>query len=201
MKNWTNLHNHTVFSMLDGHGDVEKYLSRAKDLGMLGLATTDHGNIHSWLDFYDAGKSVGVKPILGSEFYQARKTRFDRDEEERSGPAKNEWEQRGPYHITILAKNNVGYHNIIKMSSRSFLEGYYGKPRIDHDLIAQHSEGIIVLSGCLNGEVSQALLRNDYDFALMSAKKMQEIVRKRKLFYRNTGPWFNRTKKDLKPTY
>ena len=176
MKNWTNLHNHTVFSMLDGHGSVEKYLDRAKSLGMTGLATTDHGNIHSWLDFYDAGKSAGVKPILGSEFYQARKTRFDRDEEERSGPSKNEWEQRGPYHITILAKNNIGYHNIIKMSSRAFTEGYYVKPRIDHDLISQHSEGIIVLSGCLNGEVSQALLRRDYDTALKHATTMQSIV-------------------------
>ena len=182
MKNWTNLHNHTVFSMLDGHGDVTKYLERAKSLGMSGLATTDHGNIHSWLDFYDAGKSVGVKPILGSEFYQARKTRFDKDEEERSGPAKNEWEQRGPYHITILARNNTGYHNIIKMSSKSFLQGYYGKPRIDHDLIAEHSEGIIVLSGCLNGEVSQALLRGDYQFALNAAKKMQDIVGKENYF-------------------
>lgn len=182
MKNWTNLHNHTVFSMLDGHGDIEKYLSRAKNLGMSGIATTDHGNIHSWLDFYDAGKSIGVKPILGSEFYQARKTRFDKDEEERSGPAKNEWEQRGPYHITILAKNNVGYHNIIKMSSSSFTEGYYGKPRIDHDLISQHSEGIIVLSGCLNGEVAQALLRNDYEFALNAAKRMQDIVGKENYF-------------------
>jgi DNA polymerase-3 subunit alpha len=168
--------------MLDGHGDVYKYLERAKSLGMMGLATTDHGNIHSWLDFYDAGKAVGVKPILGSEFYQARKTRFDRDEEERSGPAKNEWEQRGPYHITILARNNVGYHNIIKMSSKSFLQGYYGKPRIDHDLIEEHSEGIIVLSGCLNGEVAQALLRNDFDFALKSAKKMQDIVGKENYF-------------------
>jgi len=168
--------------MLDGHGDVAKYLERAKSLGMKGLATTDHGNIHSWLDFYDAGKSVGVKPILGSEFYQARKTRFDRDEEERSGPAKNEWEQRGPYHLTIIAKNNTGYHNIIKMSSRSFLEGYYGKPRIDHDLIAEHSEGIIVISGCLNGEIAQALLRNDYTFALNAAKKMQDIVGKENYF-------------------
>lgn len=182
MKNWTNLHNHTVFSMLDGHGNVEKYLTKAKDLGMVGLATTDHGNIHSWLDFYDAGTSLGVKPILGSEFYQARKTRLDRDPEERSGPSKNEWEQRGPYHITILAKNNVGYHNIIKMSSRSFLEGYYVKPRIDHDLISQHSDGIIVLSGCLNSEVSQALLRNDYTFALESAAKMQDIVGKENYF-------------------
>jgi DNA polymerase-3 subunit alpha len=168
--------------MLDGHGDVYKYLERAKALGMSGLATTDHGNIHSWLDFYDAGKAVGVKPILGSELYQARKTRFDRDEEERSGPAKNEWEQRGPYHITILAKNNNGYHNIIKMSSKSFLEGYYGKPRIDHDLISDHSDGIIVLSGCLNGEVAQALLRNDFNFALSAAKKMQDIVGKENYF-------------------
>lgn len=149
---------------------------------MSGLATTDHGNIHSWLDFYDAGKSIGVKPILGSEFYQARKTRFDRDEEERSGPAKNEWEQRGPYHITILAKNNIGYHNIINISSRSFLDGYYGKPRIDHSLIEQYSDGIIVLSGCLNGEVAQALLRNDYNFALEAAKKMQDIVGKENYF-------------------
>jgi DNA polymerase-3 subunit alpha len=145
--------------MLDGHGRVEEYLSRAKDLGMVGLATTDHGNIHSWLDFYEAGTSVGVKPILGSEFYQARKTRFDKDEEERAGKAKNEWEQRGPYHLTILAKNNVGYKNIIKISSRSYTEGFYVKPRIDHDLIAEHSEGIIVLSGCLNRRSSSSSLK------------------------------------------
>jgi DNA polymerase-3 subunit alpha len=168
--------------MLDGHGRVEEYLERAKLLGMTGIATTDHGNIHSWLDFYDAGKAVGVKPILGSEFYQARKTRFDRDEEERSGPSKNEWEQRGPYHITILAKNNIGYHNIIKMSSESFIDGYYVKPRLDHELISMHSEGVIVLSGCLNGEVSQALLRNDYNTALKHAATMQSIVGKENYF-------------------
>ena len=98
------------------------------------------------------------------------------------GPSKNEWEQRGPYHITILAKNNVGYHNIIKMSSRAFTEGYYVKPRVDHELISQHSEGIIVLSGCLNGEVSQALLRNDYSTALAHAVAMQDIVGKDNYF-------------------
>ncbi len=182
MKNWTNLHNHTVFSMLDGHGNIEEYLLRAKALGMSGLATTDHGNIHSWLDFYDAGNAIGVKPILGSELYQARKTRFDKDGEERSGPAKNEWEQRGPYHITILAKNNIGYSNIIKMSSKAFTEGYYVKPRVDHELISEHSEGIIVLSGCLNGEVAQALLRNDYSTALAHAAAMQAIVGKENYF-------------------
>lgn len=182
MKTWTNLHNHTVYSMLDGHGDVEKYFERAKSMGMTGLATTDHGNIHSWLDFYDAGMSFGVKPILGTEFYQARKTRFDKDPEERAGPAQNEWEQRGPYHLTMLAKNMAGYNNIIKMSSRSFLEGYYVKPRVDHDLIAELSDGIIVLSGCLNGEVCQALLRDDFDFALRAAKRMQDIVGKENYF-------------------
>ena len=168
--------------MLDGHGDIEQYMQRAKSLGMMGLATTDHGNIHSWLDFYDAGQAYGVKPILGSEFYQARKNRFDRDEEERAGPAKYEWQQRGPYHVTILAKNNQGYKNIIQLSSRAFTEGYFVKPRIDHDLIAQHSEGIIVLSGCLNGEVCQALLRNDFNYALESAAKMQDIVGKDNYF-------------------
>jgi len=182
MKNWTNLHNHTVYSMLDGHGDIEQYLDRAKSLGMSGIATTDHGNIHSWLDFYDAGTAVGVKPILGSELYQARKTRFDKDEEERSGPAKNEWEQRGPYHLTVIAKNNIGYHNLIKISSMSFIDGYYVKPRVDHDLINQYSDGLIVLSGCLNGEVAQALLRGDYDYALAAAAKMQEIVGKDNYF-------------------
>lgn len=182
MKTWTNLHNHTVYSMLDGHGDVEKYFDRAKSMGMTGLATTDHGNIHSWLDFYDAGIACGVKPILGTEFYQARKTRFDKDPEERAGPAQNEWEQRGPYHLTVLAKNMAGYNNIIKLSSRSFLEGYYVKPRIDHQLLSEHSDGIIVLSGCLNGEICQALLRDDFDFALRTAKRMQDIVGKENYF-------------------
>ena len=120
--------------------------------------------------------------FYGSEFYQARKTRFDRDEEERSGPSKNEWEQRGPYHITILAKNNIGYHNIIKLSSKSYLDGFYVKPRLDHDLISKYSDGIIVLSGCLNGEVCQALLRGDYQFALSAAAKMQSIVGKENYF-------------------
>lgn len=182
MKTWTNLHNHTVYSTLDGHGDIEKYFERAKSLGMVGLATTDHGNIHSWLDFYDAGVEFGVKPILGTEFYQARKTRFDRDPEERSGPAQNEWEQRGPYHLTVLAKNFDGYKNIIKMSSKSYLEGYYVKPRVDHQLISEHSNGIIVLSGCLNSEVCQALLRDDFEFALRSAMRMQDIVGKENYF-------------------
>jgi DNA polymerase-3 subunit alpha len=168
--------------MLDGHGKVDNYAERAAELGMTALAQTDHGNIHGWLDFYDACKKVHIKPILGLEAYQARKSRFDRDEEERSGPAQNEWDQRGPYHLTVLASNASGYKNLIKLSSRAYTEGFYVKPRIDHQLISEHSDGLIVLSGCLNGEVQQALLRGDYDTAIKHASTMQDIVGKDNYF-------------------
>jgi len=168
--------------MLDGHGKVDRYAERAAELGMTALAQTDHGNVHGWLDFYDACKKVDIKPILGLEAYQARKTRFDRDEEERAGPAQNEWDQRGPYHLTVLAKNASGYRNLIKLSSRAFTEGFYVKPRIDHNLVSEHSDGLIVLSGCLNGEVQQALLRNDFPKALQHASAMQDIVGKENYF-------------------
>lgn len=168
--------------MLDGHGKVDAYAERAAELGMTALAQTDHGNIHGWLDFYDACKKVHIKPILGLEAYQARKSRFDRDEEERSGPAQNEWDQRGPYHLTVLASSETGYRNLIKLSSRAYTEGFYVKPRIDHELISQNSDGLIILSGCLNGEVQQALLRGDYETALKHASTMQDIVGKDNYF-------------------
>lgn len=178
MATWTNLHQHTVYSMLDGYAKLEKLAMRAKHLGMTHLSITDHGNIHGWLKFYDACVKYGITPIFGEEFYQARKTRFDRDEEERAGPAKYEWQQRGPYHLTVLARNDIGYRNIIKMSSRAYLEGFYVKPRMDHDLLAEHSEGVIVVSGCLNGELQQALMRDDFNYALKMAGEMQDIVGK-----------------------
>jgi len=168
--------------MLDGHGKVDKYAERAAELGMTALAQTDHGNVHGWLDFYEACKKVDIKPILGLEAYQARKSRFDRDPEERSGPAQNEWDQRGPYHLTVLASNKVGYKNLIKLSSKAYTEGFYVKPRIDHQLVSQYSDGLIVLSGCLNGELQQALLRGDYAKALKHASTMQDIVGKENYF-------------------
>jgi len=173
---------HTTFSLLDGHGGIEKYAKRCQELQMGALAETDHGNIHGWMDFYHTCKEYDIKPILGIEAYQARKTRFDRDEEERAGPSTFEWEQRGPYHITLLAKNNDGYKNLIKLSSETYTTGFYVKPRCDHELIAEHSKGIIVLSGCLNGEVQQALLRGDYEAARDSAATMQDIVGKENYF-------------------
>ena len=179
---WVNLHNHSAFSMLDGHGQVDTYMKRAAELGMPALSVTDHGNIHAWLDFYDAGKEYGVKPILGMEAYQARKTRFDRDDEERAGPANDELAQRGPYHLTVIARNATGYKNLIKLSSRAFLEGFYVKPRIDHELLSEHADGLIVLSGCLNGEVAQALMSDEFDKALESAARMQDMVGKDNYF-------------------
>jgi DNA polymerase-3 subunit alpha len=172
------LHLHTTFSFLDGHGRLEVYAKRAAELGLPAMATTDHGNIHNWLSFYETARDQGVKPILGIEAYQARKTRHDQDEEERAGRANDELEQRGPYHLTVLARNETGYRNLIKLSSRSWLEGYYGKPRVDHELLSEHADGLIILSGCLNGEIQQALLRDDFDFALKCAGEFQEMVGK-----------------------
>lgn len=181
-KSWVNLHSHTTFSLLDGHGTTERYAKRAKELQMGALSITDHGNIHGWLDHYEHCREQGIKPILGLEAYQARKSRFDRDEEERSGPARNEWDQRGPYHLGVIAQNAVGYRNLIKLSSRAYMEGFFVKPRLDLDLLAQHSEGVILLSGCLGGAVQQALLRGDFDAALNHASAMQDIVGKDNYF-------------------
>lgn len=168
--------------MLDGLGKIDHYMQAAVEMGHTALAVTDHGNVHAWLDFYESANKHGIKPILGIEAYQARKTRFDRDDEERSGRAADKLDKTGPYHLTLLAKNQQGYQNIIKMTSRSYTEGFYGKPRLDFDLLSEHSEGIIVLSGCLNGAVQQALLRDDYDHALSVATRFQDIVGKENFF-------------------
>ena len=181
-RNYVNLHSHTSYSMLDGLGSVDAYMERAAELGMPALAQTDHGNLYGWLDFYEAGKKHGVKSVLGIEAYLARKTRFDRDEEESTGPATSEFEQRGPYHITLLAHNKTGYQNLIKMSSESFLTGFYRYPRMDLDLFAEYSEGITALSGCLNGPLNQALMAGDTDLALRKAGELQDIFGKDRFF-------------------
>lgn len=176
MKEYVNLHAHSTSSLLDGMAKFDEYAERAKELGMKGMCFTEHGNLHGLLDGYDAAKKAGLKYHPGIEFYQARKTRFDKDPEEQAGKESAEWAQRGPYHLGVIAYNNVGYHNLIKLSSRAYLEGFYVKPRVDHELLSQHSEGLVALSGCLSGEVQQALLRDDFNFALEAAAKMQSIV-------------------------
>lgn len=152
-------------------------MQQANALDMSHLCITEHGNISGWLDFYDAAKDAGVSPGLGIELYQARKSRFNRDEEEFAiGKAADEFAQRGPHHLTVIAKNQTGYKNAIKLSSRAFLEGYFGKPRADMELIAECGEGLIILSGCLSGKIQQAILRDDYDVAYQTAVQFQEIV-------------------------
>lgn len=182
MKQYVNFHAHSTSSLLDGMSKFDEYAERAKELNQPAIAFTEHGNLHGLLNAYEVAKKADIPYFPGIEFYQARKTRFDLDPEEKSGKESEEWQQRGPYHLGAIAYNNTGYHNLIKLSSKAFTEGWYGKPRIDHELLSQHSEGIVLLSGCLSGEIQQALLRDDYVFALQTASTLQDIVGKDNFF-------------------
>ncbi len=154
---FAHLHCHSHYSLLDGASPIDKLVSRAKELGMSALAITDHGNLHGALEFYQASKKAGINPILGYEAYIAPDSRFKRD----AGSLKE-----ASYHLTLLAKNRTGFRNLIKLASSAFLEGFYHKPRIDKQLLADHSEGLICLSGCVSGELSRTLLKgNEPDVA------------------------------------
>ncbi|MBT8200503.1 MAG: PHP domain-containing protein, partial [Acidimicrobiia bacterium] len=144
---FAHLHVHTEFSMLDGAARVNDVVARAAELGQPAVAVTDHGVLYGVVDFYRAAKKVGVNPIIGIEAYLTPGSRFDR-------PPRSEDVR---YHMTLLAENQVGYQNLLTLASRAFHEGYYYKPRMDKELLAEHSEGIIATSGCLGGEVAQLL--------------------------------------------
>jgi DNA polymerase III subunit alpha len=146
---FVHLHAHSEFSLLDGAARVGDLFARAAEFGMPALALTDHGVMFGALDFYLAGKEHGVKPILGVEAYVAPRSRFDRE------PGENEEKYR---HLTILARNEAGYRNLLKLVTDAHLEGFYHRPRIDKDLLAERSEGLIGLSGCLAGETARLLL-------------------------------------------
>ena len=152
---FTHLHVHTAYSLLDGDSDIKKLIARAKELGMDSIAITDHGVMYGAIEFYKEAKANGIKPIIGCEVYTAPRTRFDKE------PDKD----KKPGHLILLAKNDKGYHNLMKIVSAGFTEGYYYKPRVDKDLLRQYSEGIISLSGCLAGEVQHRLLIGDYEGA------------------------------------
>ncbi len=152
---FTHLHVHTEYSLLDGACRIEQLVIKAKELGMKSLAITDHGNMYGTVDFYKACKKHGVKPIIGCEVYVAPRTRFDKDKTL----------DKDYNHLIFLCENEIGYKNLIKMVSLSFTEGYYYKPRIDHDIIEKYHDGLICLSACLAGEIPQALLQRDYDGA------------------------------------
>lgn len=146
---FVHLHCHSHYSLLDGAATIPRLLDRAKDHGMNALALTDHGNLHGALQFYQAAKKRGINPIIGYEAYIAPDSRFDKT----SGKMKE-----SSYHLTLLAQNRIGFQNLMQMSSAAYLEGFYFKPRIDRELLEQHQEGIICLSGCLSSEFSRMLL-------------------------------------------
>ena len=149
---FTHLHVHTEYSLLDGACRLGGLLDRAKELGMDSLAITDHGNMYGVIDFYRMAREKGVKPIIGCECYVAARTRFDKD--------KNYDSQR--YHLVLLCENETGYKNLMAMVSEAWVDGFYTKPRIDRELLEKYHEGLICLSGCLAGEIPQALLEGDY---------------------------------------
>ncbi|MEO0531723.1 MAG: DNA polymerase III subunit alpha, partial [Planctomycetota bacterium] len=150
VKPFVHLHCHSHYSLLDGASPIKKLVGRAKELGMNGLALTDHGNLYGALEFYKACKAEAINPVVGYEAYIAPESRFKKEGAGRSKEA--------AYHLTLLAKNRTGFRNLVKMASSAYLEGFYHKPRIDKELLEAHSEGIICLSGCVSGELSKHLL-------------------------------------------
>ena len=162
---FVHLHNHTFHSVLDGLTKINDLVDKVKEFGMEAAAVTDHGTMSGILDYYKTAKNAGIKPILGIETYVAARSRFDRD------PAKDK--QR--FHLTVLAMNNTGFHNLMKLSTQANLEGMYYKPRTDHDLLEELNEGLIVLSGCASGEIGVALRDDDYDRARDIAKWYKSV--------------------------
>lgn len=157
---FVHLHNHTHYSLLDGLQKVPQLVDRVESIGQASVAITDHGTLSGSIEFYKACKAKGIKPIIGLETYVAPRKHTD----------KNSAEDRNPYHLTLLAKNNQGYQNLMKLSTIACLEGFYYKPRIDHDLIEKYSEGIIALSGCLGGELGTLISNDQMEQALELAK-------------------------------
>jgi DNA polymerase-3 subunit alpha len=168
-RGFVHLHVHTEYSMLDGASRVDDLLAAVERDGQPGVAITDHGVLFGLVEFHRAAKKRGLNPILGSELYQAIGSRRDQG----SGGA--DGKQRA-YHLTVLAADDTGYRNLIALSSRAFLEGYWYKPRIDRELLAEHHDGLIVLSGCLGSEVNQHLLRGDEDGARRVMAEMRDLL-------------------------
>jgi DNA polymerase-3 subunit alpha len=184
-ESFTHLHLHTEFSMLDGAARVGAVVAAAAADGQPAVAITDHGNMYGVLDFYKAARDHGVKPIIGTELYQAYEHRAERPARrgrmDDSG-GDSEGGRKAYYHLTALAENAVGYKNLIQLSSRAYLEGYYMKPKVDWELLEAHHDGIIATTGCLGGQVLQALMQDDEQGALEKAARLQDIFGRDNLF-------------------
>ena len=160
---FTHLHVHTEYSLLDGAARISELVERVKELGMSSAAITDHGNMYGVIEFYKKCTASGIKPIIGMEAYVAPKTIADK-----TGMRENA-------HLILLCKNETGYRNLIKLSSIAFVDGFYYRPRIDYDLLEQHSEGLICLSACLAGDIPSHLLLNQYDEAKALALRLKGV--------------------------
>ena len=163
-KQFTHLHVHTEYSLLDGACRIDRMFEHLKSMGQTACAITDHGVMYGCVAFFDAAKAAGIKPIIGCEVYVATRTRFDKVNR-----------IDGNSHLILLCKNETGYKNLIKMVSAGFLEGFYSKPRIDKDLLEQHHEGLICLSACLAGEIPKAILAGDYERAKQTALYYRDL--------------------------
>ena len=170
---FTHLHVHTEYSLLDGSNKIKEYVARVKELGMNSAAITDHGAMYGVIEFYRAAKEAGINPILGCEVYVAPGSRFDRE---------NVHGEDRYYHLVLLAENNTGYSNLMKIVSRGYTEGYYYRPRVDMEVLRQYHEGIIALSACLAGEVQRALVRDQYEEAKKIALRYQECFGEENFF-------------------
>ena len=170
---FTHLHVHTEYSLLDGSCKIKELAARAKELGMDSMAITDHGVMYGVIDFYRAAREVGIKPIIGCEVYVAPGSRFDRE---------NTNSEDRYYHLVLLAENDTGYHNLMKIVSKGFVDGFYYKPRVDYEVLETYHEGIIALSACLAGEVQRYLARGMYEEACKSARHYEQIFGKGNFF-------------------
>lgn len=169
---FAHLHVHTEYSLLDGACRIERLLDKAQEMGQSAVAITDHGVMYGVLDFYKAAKKRGIKPIIGCEVYVAKRTRFDKVHELDSQSR----------HLVLLCENELGYRNLIAMVSQAWTEGFYNRPRVDIDLLREHSEGLIALSACLAGEIPRALAADDYAAAKEAALRYRDIFGENNFF-------------------
>ncbi len=169
MQEFIHLHNHSDFSLLDGAASIPSLTARAAELGMKNLALTDHGNMFGALNFYRECKNKGISPIIGCELYVSEGSRFDKSSSEQKSKS---------HHFIAIAKNEVGYRNLMRLSSIGYTEGFYYKPRVDMETLEKYSEGIIASTACINGAVPRAVIEGRLDEALSIAGRLQEIYGK-----------------------
>ena len=178
---FTHLHVHTEYSLLDGSSKIKELVHRAKELGMDSLAITDHGVMYGAIEFYKAALAEGINPILGCEVYVAPGSRFDRE------VAKGAEDDSRYHHLVLLAENDEGYQNLVKIVSKGFTEGFYYKPRVDYEVLRTYSKGVIALSACLAGVVPYFLRRGLYEEAKKEAEASKDEAESMKAKFEEAG--------------